>query len=92
MVTANAIALNCPVLGLEGCKAVEELIEQYGGRLCQLEQLGETLTGLWTGRLPALEKALLVDKIQRERSWMASARQLKELLQVLTRQVVDSSG
>ncbi len=85
MVTANAIALKTPVIGLQGCAAVEELITQYGGRLCPPEQLGALLTEIWSGHIGVLEHPLLSDRIRQERSWTTSAQRMLALIQDLVR-------
>lgn len=87
MVTANAIALNCPVIGMQNCEAVEELIIRYGGRLCPPELLGAVLADVWSERIPALERPLLAERIRQERSWTSSAQRLRELLQDLTQRL-----
>lgn len=76
MVTADALAMGTPVLALQGCGPIDELIRHYGGISCDAPDFASWAERLFAGEPLPEELRPKPAKIKLERDWKASAQKL----------------
>nr|BFD33111.1 glycosyltransferase family 4 protein [Pigmentibacter ruber] len=78
IVTAEAIKLNCIVLALKGCPPIDELINEYGGILCEEQDFSNKMLSLLNKDNSGI--FLQSDKISHDKSWRKNADIVENIL------------
>ncbi|WP_186645587.1 glycosyltransferase [Fluviispira vulneris] len=79
IITAEAIKHKCLVLALRGCEPIEELIERYGGCLCNEENYSEIMLNLWNNTNSFDRKSIKSELINIEKSYLQNAVKIIDL-------------